>query len=649
MLGDAIIDTLRVTSHENSNGNSRSGHRKTSVNIKDRSNFFQTTVINRETQNEQDISKKLNFDQKNLIMSSQDGIQCLKPQNLNQNTIGIKSQVASPSTSKSRHKSGSNDFFAQIYASRIIANQTDLTNNQKSFALCMDDLERSFNLNIDQSARQPISPSGRHQSVKPSVDQQVFDHLDRIKYPKIAVNTADGNPMTEGQARYRSDDLSQAMKDSINLSTATPTPKSKQPSSNFATQTNTNNGSNTAYSSTRSPKICEKSLEMKKSRRLPALDYDSSALQNEIHQQQLLEMVKEMSLHAENSQRDIDSVKTSKKSANGFFSIKKTNKDKGDQETRIKDNRRDSEMSEMSNYERSVNYSYNSQRKIPKNQSSNINRSSQASENSSAINDIPQNDRKYSSLYRAAASPLKLTDSQQMEESNRPIRASNRRKSVGPRLSQFASAQVRISKSPNTRRVSLNPYAELEQQGSALGGSKRRIQPESSIFSKYHKPAHDRNSSINRNSRGLSRGASLQVPNSSDVKQKLNQQIPKPDRQPWLNKDGQATKKDRSVMHEIKSELSKKDEDMLISKFEFRCINCAKLNDQTDLDELYFEFKRENLFNRKVQDSNLDSYLPTFFARILMRFIKQNVKRQDINDKLSLKVIEFCFEQIGVE
>ena len=32
-----------------------------------------------------------------------------------------------------------------------------------------------------------------------------------------------------------------------------------------------------------------------------------------------------------------------------------------------------------------------------------------------------------------------------------------------------------------------------------------------------------------------------------------------------------------------------------------------------------------------------------------MRFIKQNVKRQDISDKLSLKVIEFCFEQIGVE
>ena len=141
----------------------------------------------------------------------------------------------------------------------------------------------------------------------------------------------------------------------------------------------------------------------------------------------------------------------------------------------------------------------------------------------------------------------------------------------------------------------------------------------------------------------------MQVPNSSDVKQKLNQQIPKPDRHPWLNEDGQATKKDGSVMHEIKSELSKKDEDMLISKFEFRCITYAKLNDQTDLDGLYFEFKRENLFNRKVRDSNLDSYLPTFFARILMRFIKQNVKRQDISDKLSLKVIEFCFEQIGVE
>ena len=128
---------------------------------------------------------------------------------------------------------------------------------------------------------------------------------------------------------------------------------------------------------------------MKKSRRLLALDHNSSAQQIEIHKLQLLDMVEEMSLHAENSQRDIDCVNTPKKSANGFFSIKKSNKVKGDQETRTKDNRRDSEVSEMSNFERSVNYSYNSERQIPKNQSSNINRSSQVSENSSAINDIP--------------------------------------------------------------------------------------------------------------------------------------------------------------------------------------------------------------------------------------------------------------------
>ena len=175
MLGDSNTNTLRGNSHKNSSGKRRPANRRTSVNIKDRLNDRQNSEFNRDAQNELDISKKQNSTKKNLFKSTQDGIQYFKPHNLNQNTVDIKSQVVSTSMSKSKHTCADSNFFAQIYASRMIANQTDMSNNQKSSALCMDDLQKSFNLNIEQSGKPSISPPGRRQSIKPSIDQQVCD------------------------------------------------------------------------------------------------------------------------------------------------------------------------------------------------------------------------------------------------------------------------------------------------------------------------------------------------------------------------------------------------------------------------------------------------------------------------------------------
>jgi hypothetical protein len=91
----------------------------------------------------------------------------------------------------------------------------------------------------------------------------------------------------------------------------------------------------------------------------------------------------------------------------------------------------------------------------------------------------------------------------------------------------------------------------------------------------------------------------------------------------------------------------KQSEDHIIDKFDLRSLSQTKLDLNTDLEDLYFEFKIANTLNSKVQEGNLDDYYPAYFAKILLRMANLSVKNQELRDQISRKAIEFAIEQLG--
>lgn len=91
----------------------------------------------------------------------------------------------------------------------------------------------------------------------------------------------------------------------------------------------------------------------------------------------------------------------------------------------------------------------------------------------------------------------------------------------------------------------------------------------------------------------------------------------------------------------------KQSEDHIIDKFDVRSLSQTKLDLNTDLEELYFQFKTANTLNSKVQEGNLDDYYPAYFAKIVLRMAKLSVKNQELRDQISRKAIEFAIEQLG--
>lgn len=92
---------------------------------------------------------------------------------------------------------------------------------------------------------------------------------------------------------------------------------------------------------------------------------------------------------------------------------------------------------------------------------------------------------------------------------------------------------------------------------------------------------------------------------------------------------------------------SKEHAERKLLRFSFKCITNHRFGPETDLSELYFEFRNENMFNKKLEELELDDHFPTYFTIIVIRTAQMSIKDEAFRDQVGRRAFEFCFNKIG--